>query len=190
MKKENVIKAFDDITLHLLDCRHTPCHTETELCGAPILLNEVQFTVVFGVKITQMPVRLDQLLKLRFLRNEIGLQKKDVSATAVRAFRGAAKTWALGKKVQVPLGPQTALPNDNLHALKPTGHRGVVFREIKVLWLAVWEGATVHVWTIRVVRPPFLRPCERSHWQPRGTKERQHTPFTIFHADITSGARF
>jgi hypothetical protein len=46
-----------------------------------------------------MPARLDQLLKLRLLRDEIGLQKKDVSATAVRMFRGAAKTRTLGKKV-------------------------------------------------------------------------------------------
>jgi hypothetical protein len=52
-----------------------------------------------------MPTRLDQLLKLRFLRDKIGLRKKDTSAATVCAVRGAAKVRALGKKIQVHLRP-------------------------------------------------------------------------------------
>jgi hypothetical protein len=131
VKEGNVIEALDDYPLHLIDCGRAPCHTETELCRPPVLFDEIEFTVIFGIEITQMTMRLDQLLKLGLLRDEVGLQKKNALTTAVSAAGGATKTRALGEKVS--LGPQTALPNNDLHALEPAGHGGVVFREIK--WL-------------------------------------------------------
>jgi hypothetical protein len=82
-----------------------------------------------------MPTGFNQLLKLGFLRDKIGLQKKNVPATAVSVARGATETWALGKNVS--LRPKTTLPNNDLHALKPARHGGVVFREIKQLVFAV-----------------------------------------------------
>ena len=108
-----------------------------------------------------MATRLNQLLKLGLLRHKIGLQKENVSATAVSTARRAMKPQALGKKITIAQ-PQSVLPNDNLHALKPTGHGGVVFREIKCLRLSVWKRATAHAWAIRVRHPPFLGSYERS----------------------------
>jgi hypothetical protein len=129
VKEGNVIEALDDLLLHLIDCCCTPCHTETELRCPPVLLDEVELTVVFGVEIAQMAARLDQLLKLGLLRDEIWLQKENTPATAVNAVRGAARS-TLGKKVS-SLRPQTTLPNNDLHALEPAGHGGMVFREIE-----------------------------------------------------------
>ena len=73
VKEGDVIQALDDLPLHLADCRRTPCYMEMELRHPPILLNEVELTVILGVEITQVPVRLDQLLKLGLLRHEFGL---------------------------------------------------------------------------------------------------------------------
>jgi hypothetical protein len=50
-------------------------------------------------------MRLNQLLKLGFLRDKIGLQKKDTLAATVCVVRGAAKARALDKEIQVPLRP-------------------------------------------------------------------------------------
>jgi hypothetical protein len=162
VKEGDVIEGLDDFFLHLVDRRRAPCHAEMKLCCAPILFNEVEFAVILGVKITQMPARLDQLLKLGLLKDEIGLHKKYASAATVHAARGATKARALGKKDRVALGPQPALPNDSLHALEPAGHGRVVFREIEWLGFAVWECAVAHAWTVRMVRPLFLRSCKRS----------------------------
>jgi hypothetical protein len=161
VKEGDVIEGLDDLPLHVIDCCRAPCHTETELCSPPILLDEIELTVVFWVKVAQMATRLDQLLKLGLLRDEIGLGKKNAPATAISAARGATKPRALSEKLSL-LGPQTALTNDDLHALEPAGHGGVVFREIKYVWLAIWECAAAHAWAIREVGPPFLRSYERS----------------------------
>jgi len=83
-----------------------------------------------------------------------------LSATAVGVARGAMKTLALGKKIAIPVRPQTSLPNDNLHALEPAGHGGMVFGKIKYLRCTIWECATAHAWTIRLACPPFPWSCE------------------------------
>ena len=159
VKEGDIIEGLDDLPLHLINCCHMPCHMETELCSPPILLNEIELTMIFWVKVTQMAMRFDQLLKLGLLRNKIRLGKEDMPATAISVARGAMKPWALSEEVSLwVLGPQTTLANNDLHALEPAGHGGVVFREIKYMWLAVWECVTAHVWTIREVHPPFLSP--------------------------------
>jgi hypothetical protein len=131
VKERNVIEAFNDFPLHLIDGCHAPCHPETEFCRTPILLNKIELAVILRVEVTQMATRLNQLLKLGFLRHKIGLQKEYPPATAVSAARRTVEIRALGEKVTVPLRPQSALPNDDLHAFEPAGHGGVVFREIK-----------------------------------------------------------
>jgi hypothetical protein len=131
VKEGDVIKALDDLALYLIKCCGAPCHTEMELCCPPILLDEVELAVVFWVEITDMAARFDQLLKLGLLGDETGLHKKDPLAAIVNAAEGTRKTWALGEKVFVLLGPQTTFPNDDLHALKPTGHGGMVFRKVE-----------------------------------------------------------
>ena len=149
MKERDVIKTLDDLPLHAINCCCAPCHMEMELGCSPVLFNKIEFTVVFWVKIAQMAIRLDQLLKLGFLGHKIWLQEENASAAAVGAARGTVKTQALGEKVS--FGPQTLLPNDDLHALESAGHGGVVFGEIEQMQLSIWECATAHVWTVRVV---------------------------------------
>ncbi len=78
-----------------------------------------------------MAIRLDQLLKLGFLRNKIRLKEKDVLIAAVSMARRAMKAQALGKKISTFFRPQAALPNDDFHALEPAGHGRVVLMEIK-----------------------------------------------------------
>jgi hypothetical protein len=63
------------------------------------LFDKIKFTMVFWIEIAEVPTRLDQLLKLGLLRDEIWLQKKYAPAAAVSATRGAMKTRALGEKV-------------------------------------------------------------------------------------------
>lgn len=92
LKVGDIIEALDDLLLHLANCCCVPCHVKTEFCHVSILFNEVQLTVVLGIKITVMPMRLDQLLKLRPLRDKIKLLKMDVSATTVDMARRAMKT--------------------------------------------------------------------------------------------------
>jgi hypothetical protein len=160
VKEGHIIEATDDLPLHLIDRCCAPCHTETELCCSPILLDKIELAVILGVEIAQMSAGLNPLLKLGLLRHKVGLRKEDTPAAAVSAARGTTKTRALGKKI--PLGgPQITFLNDNLHALEPAGHGGVVFREIKWLGFAVWECAAAHVGAFWVVHPLFPRSCER-----------------------------
>jgi len=143
VKEGDIIKALDDFSLHLNDCCHAPCYIETKFCCSPILFGKIQLAVILGVKVTQMAMRLDQLLKLGLLRYKIRLQKKNTLATAVSVTSGTTKPWALGGKIS--LRPQTMLLNDDLYALEPAGHGGVVFREIKGLQLAIQKCAGTHV---------------------------------------------
>jgi hypothetical protein len=101
---------------------------ETKLRRPPILLNEVELAVIFRVKITYVSTRLNQLLKLGLLRDKIRLQKQYAPATAISAARGTTNR-TLGKKIL--FRPQSTLPDDDLHALEPAGHGGVVFSEIE-----------------------------------------------------------
>ena len=54
VKEGNIIKALDYLLLYLINCCRMPCHTETELHCPPILFNEIEFTVIFWIEITQM----------------------------------------------------------------------------------------------------------------------------------------
>ena len=92
LREGDIIQALDDLSLHLVDFCRVSCHMETELCHTSVLLNKVELAMVFQVKVAKMTMRFDQLLKLGLLRDEIKLQKQDVSAAAVSTARGAAKT--------------------------------------------------------------------------------------------------
>ena len=129
VKEGNIIAALNDLPLHLVNCCRAPCHTEVKLRCPPILFYKVEFTMVFGIEIAQMPARLNQLLKLRLLRDKIRLKKENTPAITVSTTRGAMKARTLGENIS--LRPQTTLPNDDLHAFEPARHGGVVIREIK-----------------------------------------------------------
>ncbi len=131
VKEGDIIEALDDFCLHLSNCCHVFCHMEPEFCCSPILLNKIDFAVILWVKIAQMAMQLDQLLKLEFLRNEIGLKEKNMLTTAVSVARRAMKAQALGKKISTSFGPQAMLPNNDLHALELARHSRVVLMEIK-----------------------------------------------------------
>jgi hypothetical protein len=45
--------------------------------STPVLFNKVQFTVVFGVKITEVATPLNKLLKFWLLRNKVRLVKEN-----------------------------------------------------------------------------------------------------------------
>jgi hypothetical protein len=73
VEEGDVIETLNDRPLHLVNHCCVPCNTETELHHPSILFNKVEFTMIFRIEATQMTVRLDQLLKLGLLRDEIRL---------------------------------------------------------------------------------------------------------------------
>jgi hypothetical protein len=105
VKERDVIKALNDFFLHLIDRRRMLCHTKAELCHSLVLFDKVEFTMILGVKVTQVAVRLNQLLKLGLLRHEIGLQKKDLPTAIVSVARGTIKAWALCKEIGISFRP-------------------------------------------------------------------------------------
>ena len=57
----------------------------------PILLDEVQFAMVFWVEVAEVAARLHKLLNLRLLVNEVWLRKKEPPTVAVSVFEGAVE---------------------------------------------------------------------------------------------------
>ncbi len=51
MKERDIVKAFNNLPLHLVDGCCMPCHLEMELCCSPILFDKIEFTVILGVEI-------------------------------------------------------------------------------------------------------------------------------------------
>ena len=67
MKERDIIKALNDVPLHLVDHCCALCHMEMQLGRSPVLLDKVELTVILGVKIADVAARLNQLLKLGLL---------------------------------------------------------------------------------------------------------------------------
>jgi len=67
MKERDIIKALNNIPLHLVNHCCMLCHTEMQLGHSPVLLDKVELAVILGVKIADVAVRLNQLLKLGLL---------------------------------------------------------------------------------------------------------------------------
>jgi hypothetical protein len=62
LKQWYIVEAHDHILLDPIDC-HRTCHDpKSKLGSSPVLLDEVQFAVVFGIKITQMATAFNELL--------------------------------------------------------------------------------------------------------------------------------
>ena len=155
MFEGDVIKTTQHFPFHLLKGPCTASNAETEFRSTPVLLNEVQFTVVLGIKITQVTTRLDMLLKQRLLRHEIGLGVKEMSAATVGLLFGATGTSALGR--ETALRPKAALANNALHPLEPPWITRVVVGKIERLSLAC-QGieAVAHAWAVRNMCPEAL----------------------------------
>jgi hypothetical protein len=59
----NAIQRSQYLLLHVLNSGTSPCCTKVKFGSTPVLFNKVQFTVVFGVKVTEVAVLLNKLLK-------------------------------------------------------------------------------------------------------------------------------
>ena len=57
-------------------------NTVAELCSTPVLLNEVQLTMIFWIEIAQVATRFYELLELWPLRCEIWLREENAPAAA------------------------------------------------------------------------------------------------------------
>ena len=63
VKKGDIVKAFLDSTLHL-NCLGSGKDAVLSLCRTPVLLNEIELTMVLGIKVTQVTMLLNKLLEL------------------------------------------------------------------------------------------------------------------------------
>jgi len=52
--KGDVVEAPQHFFFHLIEGPRTASNTESKLCCTPVLLDEVQLAMVFGIVITQM----------------------------------------------------------------------------------------------------------------------------------------
>ena len=102
---------------------------ELELHCIPVLLDEIQLTVVFGVKIAQVAARLDMFLEQRLLQCEVRLRVENVAtATAGLSVRTLGASTLNGEAC---LGPKPTLTDNVLHTFKPPQIVGVVIWEIE-----------------------------------------------------------
>jgi hypothetical protein len=126
-----------------------------KLRRAPVLFNEIELTVIFGIKVAQMAARFDMLLELRLLRDEVGLGEKDMSAATTERPLRAFDTSAFDG--ESTLGPKAALANDLFHPFEPPGKTRVVIGEIETLALT-GRGidAIAHAWPVRIMCPVTL----------------------------------
>jgi hypothetical protein len=76
VKQRYIVEAHSHPSLHLLDCCHVPHDTKLSLGSSPVLFDEIQFTVVFGIEIDQMTTTFNKLLQMRLLVSEIRLGKE------------------------------------------------------------------------------------------------------------------
>ena len=93
--KRDAVKTLLDSVLHLLECLRSGGHMVSSLGRAPVLLNEVKFTIIFRIEITQMTVPLDELLELQTLIYKVRLNEKCVLAATVNTVWQALELWAL-----------------------------------------------------------------------------------------------
>ena len=59
----DVIKTTQHFPFHLVNGPCMAGNAESKFCCTPILLNEIEFTVVFGIVVTQMAIQFNILLK-------------------------------------------------------------------------------------------------------------------------------
>jgi hypothetical protein len=76
VKQRYIVKACSHPSLHLLDCRHALHNLKLSLGSSPVLFDEIQFTVVFGIEIDQTTTAFNELLQMRLLVSEIRLGKE------------------------------------------------------------------------------------------------------------------
>lgn len=97
LKQGHIIKACNDLPLHLLNCLCTPCHLKSKFHTPPVLLNEIQLIVILGVEVTKVTASLDELLQ-EFLIQKVGLCKEKLLAAAISLTRKALEVYTSCKQ--------------------------------------------------------------------------------------------
>jgi hypothetical protein len=131
--KRDVIKTCQHFPFHLPKGPCTASNAESELRRAPVLFNEIQLAMIFGIEVAQVAARFDILLEQRLLRHEIGLGVKEVATAATGLSLRTLGASALDR--EAALGPKAALANDVFHTLEPPRIIGVVVWKVKRLGL-------------------------------------------------------
>jgi hypothetical protein len=122
------IQGFLHIILHFINVG-SPCRGAITKFDCPqVHFDEVQFTMVLGIKVTNVTTRFHKFFKCRLLVDKIRLAEENPVATAVGTPCFAFESWALGKQ-SIP--PQPMLPDDQLHAFKPAWHCWVIIFKIE-----------------------------------------------------------
>ena len=131
MFKGDVVKTCQYILLHRFKGPRTASSPELKLCCAPVLLNEIELTMIFWIEVAQVTTRFDVLLKQWFLRHEVSLseEKMATAATGLSLRTLVASTFNRESR----LGPKATLTDYLFHSLKPPWIMGVVIWEIKGL---------------------------------------------------------
>ena len=75
LKNGHVIETYSHILLHLVDVVHLWACAITELCCSPVLLYEIQFTVVFWVEIANVTLGCYQFFQVRLLVDKMRLRE-------------------------------------------------------------------------------------------------------------------
>jgi len=127
--KGDVVEAPQHFFFHLIEGPCMASDTESKLCCTPVLLDEVQLAMVFGIVITQMSTRFNVFLEHWLLQFEIGLGVKDVTTAATGLSLRTLGASTLNRKA--PLGPKSALTDNLLHTLEPPQIIGVVIWKVK-----------------------------------------------------------
>ena len=153
---------------------YTPCLMKAKFCSTPVMFNEVQFTVILWVKITEGATPLNRLLKCWLLRNKVRLVKeKSVAATVITAW-GAFWPWAVSK--QTSFWPKSMLLNNILHPFKLPWHGRMVLRKIERLVLSSQRVYTLlHPWCIFRVCPAGPGSCMASYQSYRSEIRTKYT---------------
>jgi hypothetical protein len=106
-------------------------NTVAELCSTPVLLNEVQLTMIFWIEIAQVATRFYELLKLWPLQCEIWLREENMLAAAAGLPFALHAFEARAFATQPICGPKAMLMDDLFHSLEPTWVKGVVIWKIE-----------------------------------------------------------
>lgn len=102
----NTIKASLHILLHAIHARSLGAVSIFEFWSSPVLLYEVQFTVVFRIKVTNVAPSGDQFFECWFLVFEVWLCEKKSPTATISLSRFTFEPFALC--IQTSQWPQTS----------------------------------------------------------------------------------
>ena len=72
-KQWDIVEALDNFPFHLFDVGRARKCTVAQFSSPPVLLDEIELAMIFGIEIAEVTASLDILLQGRFLGEEIRL---------------------------------------------------------------------------------------------------------------------